>query len=498
MLDSSLLVSGEHKVPADAELADAPMLDSSLLTSGEIKIPSEQALAAKSEPTPPPVVVPPAEARPVESEDYSGVPTVIDAEGPGTAARDLTDDDTDVLSRRKFIEATRGMDEPVNVNMIGSQGRDRADASGELKPPGKPADTAQSHRELVTIMPRRKIVEVNETAEEDVSTSDEKGKVTAAAKAAVEAAEAAKAAAIAAKAADKEAEAAALAKADGEAPKAKEPAGEKPERPAARPVEPPKRRPTAGHGVAVPERGLGRGVQAVVILGALVGAGVVIAKCRSNKPAQPVATTQQDAAPTITTVETPDARAYSGFGIDASEPAVVTPLDAAVVAVVVPDAAVAVKPDAAVVATASDAAVVLPRPDAATAVASNPVDGGAVDKGKEASALASKAREALAEGDAQQALDLFDEALKLKKDKRTFVDRGRALHNLGKTDEAVASIDEAIKMSESYAPAWEQKGLILWSAQRYGDARPALEMYLQLQPDGPKAETIRKMLDEPR
>jgi regulator of sirC expression with transglutaminase-like and TPR domain len=53
-------------------------------------------------------------------------------------------------------------------------------------------------------------------------------------------------------------------------------------------------------------------------------------------------------------------------------------------------------------------------------------------------------------------------------------------------------------MSASYAPAWEQKGLILWSAQRYGDARPALEMYLQLTPDGPKAETIRKMLDEPR
>ena len=85
-----------------------------------------------------------------------------------------------------------------------------------------------------------------------------------------------------------------------------------------------------------------------------------------------------------------------------------------------------------------------------------------------------------------------------EKDKRTYVDRGRALHNLGRTDEAVASIDEAIKMSESYAQAWEQKGKILWSAQRYGEARTALEMYLQLQPDGPSADTIRKMLDEPR
>jgi tetratricopeptide (TPR) repeat protein len=69
---------------------------------------------------------------------------------------------------------------------------------------------------------------------------------------------------------------------------------------------------------------------------------------------------------------------------------------------------------------------------------------------------------------------------------------------LRRIDEAVASIDDAIKMNDSYAPAWEQKGMLLWSEKKYAEARPALEMYLQLAPDGARAETIRSMLDEPR
>jgi regulator of sirC expression with transglutaminase-like and TPR domain len=72
------------------------------------------------------------------------------------------------------------------------------------------------------------------------------------------------------------------------------------------------------------------------------------------------------------------------------------------------------------------------------------------------------------------------------------------LQRLGRIDDAVASIDDALKINDSNAAAYEQKGMILWSAQRYSDARPALEMYLQLAPDGRKADTIRNMLDEPR
>jgi hypothetical protein len=51
-------------------------------------------------------------------------------------------------------------------------------------------------------------------------------------------------------------------------------------------------------------------------------------------------------------------------------------------------------------------------------------------------------------------------------------------------------------MNESYAPAYEQKGMMLWSAQRYSQARPVLEKYLELDPTGKKADTIRSMLEE--
>jgi len=60
----------------------------------------------------------------------------------------------------------------------------------------------------------------------------------------------------------------------------------------------------------------------------------------------------------------------------------------------------------------------------------------------------------------------------------------------------VTSIDEAIALNKSYAPAYEQKGIMLWSAQRFDEARPALEKYLELDPNGTKADRIRAMLDE--
>jgi tetratricopeptide (TPR) repeat protein len=229
------------------------------------------------------------------------------------------------------------------------------------------------------------------------------------------------------------------------------------------------------------------------VLASILGGVAVYSQCKKSKTTTtPVVTTQQDAGQRIA-FEQPDATESLAFGADAG-----VPLDAGRV-VVTSDAAA--RPDATQVAvlTPDAAQVAMITPDSAVPVArpDAQVDSG-IDKAKEAAALAAKGRAALSEGEPQAAIDLFDQALKLRKDKRTYVDRGRALHNLGKTDEAVASIDEAIRMSASYAPAWEQKGLILWSAQRYGDARPALEMYLQLTPDGPKAETIRKMLDEPR
>jgi tetratricopeptide (TPR) repeat protein len=162
------------------------------------------------------------------------------------------------------------------------------------------------------------------------------------------------------------------------------------------------------------------------------------------------------------------------------------------------DAAVAVAPvDAAVVTVRPDAA---PRPDAAVVAVAR--DAGTVtatdDKTKEAKQLYDKAHEALEEGDPEQALQLLDQSLKLRKTARSFLERARALQRLNRIDDAVAAVDEAIKMNSSYAPAYEQKGMILWSAQRYAEARPVLQKYLELDPNGRRAAVIRGMLDEPK
>ncbi len=510
------------------EIEEAPLLDSDLLTSGEIKLPSEAELAesnvdttsgeppkgvtmgwdavpdptetpapeakpedkieaktepeataaselktedAKSLPVADPTATPEAKADVVETkpavskESADGVPKAISGEDDG---RDLEDEGQTDPSRARRPILVRP-DDSQGVKMIGSAGRDRAEASGELRPPSVKTSDSKTQRELVTIMPRRKTGEIAQLKSEDVATLDSKGQAKA--KAIVEAVDA--------KTAAEKAEAEAAKAKDGDKPKGDAKTDGKTDKPTARPaLESPPRRAAAGGGVSVPERP-GRLAQILMVLAAVIGGAAVYSKCKKSKTA-PVVAVPQDASDRIV-MSQPDATDVIAFGVDAG----VDPIDAGRVAVV-RDAAV--HPDAATVAmTTPDASVAVP------AVA----DAG-IDKGKEAAALAAKGRAALAEGEPQAALDLFDQSLKIKKDKRTFVDRGRALHNLGKTDLAVASIDQAIAMSQGYAPAWEQKGLILWSAQRYGDARPALETYLSLVPDGTKADTIRKMLDEPR
>ena len=112
--------------------------------------------------------------------------------------------------------------------------------------------------------------------------------------------------------------------------------------------------------------------------------------------------------------------------------------------------------------------------------------------------LYDKAHEALEDGDPETALTLLEQSLKLRKTARSYLERARALQRLQRIDEAVAAVDEALKLNSTYAPAYEQKGMILWSAQRFAEARPALEKYLELDPEGRKAPMIRGMLDEPR
>lgn len=151
-------------------------------------------------------------------------------------------------------------------------------------------------------------------------------------------------------------------------------------------------------------------------------------------------------------------------------------------------------PDAAAAQPATDAAPPSTPTDArAVAVdAAAATDG--VDAGGDYKAPLEGARRALDDGDYDRALALADESLAVRRSARGYVVRADALRRLGRIELAVAATDAAIKANGSYAPAWDMKGKILWSARRYDEARPAYEHFLQLQPTGEAADTVRALL----
>lgn len=452
-------VNGARKKPTDpppipdaAMVSTAPILDVEPDVSGDHKV--------VTPPPPPPKAQDVDAADIVEREDYTGVPTVIEAEAPRQADV-LGDEPPTDPSRSRRSAPTIKREEPETVRMIGSHGQDRAEAAGELSPtPPKPPELPQpQQREMVTIMPRRNTREIPtlDPAKLDAAKAE-------------------------------------AAKIDAGTADAAKPAEAKPTeaKPAVEPpksrVSPPPRRVAAEGGGVVKSSGPGPGAIVGLALGVLLVGGTVFRYCSKKPPAKPIATVTHDAA-TVAVGETADATEYSGFGIDASTGVT---RDATAVATAKPDAAV--RADAALLATAPiDAAP--SRPDA-TALVARGTDDAAVDKTKEARDLYTKGHTALEDGDPETALDLLDKSLAVKKSQRTYLEKARALQRMSKIDEAIAAIDQAMKMGESYAPAWEQKGMLLWSAERYNEARPVLEHYLELDPTGKKAETIRSMLEE--
>jgi len=455
LLDADLITSGEIRVPSEAELADVPLLEADPYVSGEHKLP----------PPPPKKVEVASQFTSGETEDYSGVPTVIEAEG---SDGELADEGPTDPSRRRFASTIR-RDDSQGLRIIGSHGRDRAEASGELKPvaPKAAGEPAEPQRELVTIMPRRITREVPQISDgkpaEAASTTKPAGDATAA---------------------------------NGTQTKQPDAKGTPAVEPPARPPPPP-RRSVAG-GVVKAPAGPGRGAAILLTIASVLVGATVFSYCHKKKPAsQPQVAIREDAAPAI--IEEPqDAPQYAGFGTDA----------ATTVVSATPDARVRTRPDAAVqvVEQRPDAAVqVAQRPDAAVQVVTAPLDAAAVsvtptdaavDKSKEAKALYDKGHQALEDGDPAAARELLEKSLEMRKTPRTYLEMARALQRLQNIDEALAAVDDAIKMNGSYAPAYEQKGMMLWSAQRYSDARPVLEKYLELDPTGKKADTIRSMLEE--
>jgi len=443
----------------EREIADAPLLDADPYTSGEHDATGAREIAD----------APFVEAEPDASGEHtpasssSGVPMVIDADS--LAEADALQHDS---APRRFA-ATIRRETSQGMRIIGSHGRDRAEASGEVTPPPErhstASDSGEPQRELITILPRRA------TRENPIVSADGLEPTVETALAEPQPGE------------DDGTDATASAKsaAEIEPTKPAKPAVEPPSRPP-----PPPRRVTVEGGV-VRSAGPGRGAMVLIGLTSILAGATVYSYVKKPRHVQPAAAF--DDAAVVAGDPPPDLpredhTEHGGFGIDAS---VAPHADVGTAVTPRPDGPRAERPRTDAATLARDAAV------ATTAAAD-----AAIDKTKEARALYEKGHETLEDGDAEGALALLDESLKLRKTARTYLERARALVRLNRIDDAVASIDSAIALNASYAPAYEQKGMILWSAQRYAEARPVLQKYLELDPDGRKAATIRAMLDEPR
>lgn len=116
----------------------------------------------------------------------------------------------------------------------------------------------------------------------------------------------------------------------------------------------------------------------------------------------------------------------------------------------------------------------------------------------EAKALFDRATTALEAEDFTRALELAKASLRARRTARTYLLRAQAEQRLERVDDALASVDAAGRLAPNFATVWEMRGRILWSARRRDEARAAFERFLALEPDSPKAPSVRRLINEPR
>lgn len=327
--------------------------------------------------------------------------------------------------------------EDSGLRMIGSLGRDRAEASGELLPNGTaapPAAPAETQRELVTILPRRI------TREVQVIQPGEGGE-------------------------------------DGRG----------------RAVDPPPARPTSariltvGSGVTRADTGPGPAAKSLIALAAVlavIAAILWLRKSRGSHDDAVLSDASDDGA--LVAIEPPDAMVPDDAPVLEDAPEVVE-IDAPFVwegedAPPAPiDAGVA---DAPVVAVA-DASVPSPAP----------VDAGA-DSNQQARLMMQQAVEANQKGEYEKAVALANSSLKLRRTARAYIVRGQALQRLDRIEDALDSIDSAEELAPDYASVYEARGSILWAAGRIPAAKRVYARFLELEPDTARANQIRKKIAE--
>jgi CheY-like chemotaxis protein len=375
--------------------------------------------------------------------------------------------------------------EESGLRMIGSLGRDRAEASGELAPLGQArAQRSETARELVTILPRRVTREMpvmTQELAESLSRATPTAAATVSATASATASETATPTATPATATPATATSPMLAPRPVTAPALEVPKG----------ASHPPRVPLPGSGVRAPSRSLGP-LLLIILAVVLAGTAVLL---RLRRHTTPSVESVQDAA-------TPPVESST---LGTSSPATDT--------MVRPDAAAAVRASAPLIDAGShevDAGrqEVDAGPRGADA-GRQEVDAGprgadvgsasaGLDKVAEAKNLYDKAHDALDEGNFARAFELAESSLKLRKTARTYLLRAQAEQRLERVDAALASVDAAAAIAPEYGAVWEMRGRILWAVRRRDEARAAFEKFLQLEPDSPKAAYVRRLMNEPR
>jgi tetratricopeptide (TPR) repeat protein len=74
---------------------------------------------------------------------------------------------------------------------------------------------------------------------------------------------------------------------------------------------------------------------------------------------------------------------------------------------------------------------------------------------------------------------------------------GVALLNQGQREAAIDYFTRAVEADPSYTDGYYQRGLTLLGQQKIDEARADFQKVLELAPDGPRAETARKVLEQP-
>ncbi|HEX3483262.1 MAG TPA: DUF4388 domain-containing protein [Kofleriaceae bacterium] len=130
--------------------------------------------------------------------------------------------------------------------------------------------------------------------------------------------------------------------------------------------------------------------------------------------------------------------------------------------------------------------------------AARPSARSASDRIAEARALSDQASNAIDEGAFTRGFQLAASSIKLHKTAKGYMLRARAEQRLGRVDDALLSLDAAAEIAPSYGAIWEQRGRILWAARRRDEARAAFSRFLELSPKAASAPEIERLLNEPR